>query len=181
MTLFAFVLVGCVSVVSAGELADLHRSLAAPRPSVDAPPGDPGSPVRPLAPLPASPMVPDIERIGLERGPCFAGCPVFTLIVDQDGRFRFVGEQNVSRLGLHEGTVDRGTLALLFRFVAEIDFMSLEDSYESAYLDGPSSYTLVAWGGTTKIVLNYGGAAPARVWALEKLIELLLETATWND
>lgn len=172
---------GAVNGAEAGELADLHRALAKPRPGVEAPRESGGGAFRPLVPLVAPPDVPDIERVGLERGPCFVGCPVFTLIVERDGSFRYAGEQGVARLGEHHGTVDRGTLALLFRFVDEIGFMALDDTYESGYLDAPSTFTMVEWRGTTKVVLNYGGAAPARVWALERLLEGLLQHATWND
>lgn len=172
---------GAVGGAAAGEIADLHRALAKPRPAVEAPRETGDGPFRPLVPLVAPPEVPDIERVGLERGPCFVGCPVFTLIVERDGSFRYTGEQNVTRLGEHHGMVDRGTLALLFRFVDEIGFMALDDTYESGYLDAPSTFTMVEWGGTTKVVLNYGGAAPARVWALEQLLEALQQHATWSD
>lgn len=140
-----------------------------------------GTSLRPLTPLPTVPEVPAIERIGLERTPCFAGCPAFTLVIEQDGRFRYVGEQRVERLGEHRGSIDLGTLRLIFRYVDEIGFLALDDRYLSGFLDGPTSYTMVVWGGVTKIVLNDANAAPARVWALEKLIEMALDGARWDE
>ena len=169
-------------LAGAGELADLHARIA--EPLEPAPAGDEGREtggVRPIGPAVSETPLPDIDRIGLERSNCFSGCPAYTLIIERDGRFRYLGEMNVERLGERRGRIDRGSLNQVLRYIAAIDYLALDDTYLSPFLDNPASYTLVEWGGTTKVIENYSNSAPATVWALEKLIEDLLEVATWDE
>lgn len=169
----------------AGELADLHARLAAGRaaqaPRVDQPlpPG-----VRPLQPLPTARPEEDttgFTAIGLERSACRGTCAAFTVVFQPDGTFRYEGVANVERLGDHTGTVRAGDLELLFRYVAAIGFLGLEDDYVSGYADVQTSYTYVERAGVEKVVRDEGNSAPATVWALELLIERLLEGAVWDD
>lgn len=165
-------------LAAAGELADLHALLAEPVPT-EAAPADPGRETG-VRPPDAAPL-PDIARIGLERSNCFTGCPAYTLVIERDGSFRWTGEANVERLGAWSGTIERGSLEQVLRYIAAIDYLALADTYRSPFLDNPASYTMVEWGGEIKVIENYGNSAPATVWALERLIDDLLETASWNE
>lgn len=173
-------------VTAAGDLATLHRLLAqqsgavGPKMPPTAAPGDLPPGVMPIAPLPAARPVPDIARLGLERTDCLTRCPAYTVVFSSDGSFTYTGEANVERLGEHGGSVSRGALNQVFRFVAAIDYLGLADSYDAGFLDNPATYTLVEWGAKTKVVLNAGNAAPVTVWALEQLIDDLLDSATWE-
>jgi hypothetical protein len=161
-------------LAAAGELADLHARLAEPVETAPAEPGREGPLVAPHPPLP------DVARIGLERSNCFTGCAAFTLIIEEDGRFRYVGETNVERLGEWSGQIEKGALNQVLRYVAAIDYLKLDDTYLSPFLDNPASYTLVEMDGVTKVIENYSNSAPATVWALERLIEDLLDVAIWD-
>lgn len=170
---------------AAGELAALHSRLAAPAPvtdECDAPPPPPGTAyapgARPCAPPP--PAAPTVSEIGIERGRCLAGCPAYTFIVQADGSFRYVGEYNVERLGVHSGRVSVGRLLQVLRFAEAIDVAAMDDSYTSGFLDNPTVYTLVTQGGRQKVVADEGRSGPATLWALEELIDSLLETAVWD-
>ena len=170
-----------LGTAAAGDLAALHRLLAQPAPAGPQAPLDPLPPgVMPLAPLPAARPVPAITRLGLERTDCLTRCPAYTVVFSADGSFTYTGEANVERLGDHSGTVSRGALNQVLRYVAAIDYMALADSYDAGFLDNPSTYTLVEWGEKTKVILNAGNAAPPTVWALEQLIDDLLESASWD-
>jgi hypothetical protein len=116
----------------------------------------------------------------LERTDCLARCPAYTVVFSADGSFAYTGEANVERPGDHSGTVSRGALNQVLRYVAAIDYLGLADSYDAGFLDNPATYTLVEWGETTKVILNAGNAAPPTVWALEQLIDDLLESASWD-
>ena len=180
MKLLLALLLTLAFTASAGELADLHGRLAEPVVTEPAPEAPEGNNTVLEGPLPVYDPVPDIARIGLERSLCFAGCPAYTLIIENDGRFRYVGEANVERLGAWTGTIERGSLNQVLRYVAAIDFFAFEDTYLTPFLDNPSSFTLVEWGNRTKVIENYANSAPATVWALEKLIEQLLDVAVWD-
>lgn len=188
--LLSLALLLSLGVTAAGDLATLHRLLAqhsdavGPQAPPVAAPGALPPGVMPLAPLPAAQPVPDIVRLGLERTDCLTRCPAYTVVFGADGTFAYTGEANVERLGEHQGTVSMGALNQVLRYVAAIDYLGLADSYDAGFLDNPSTYTLVQWGAgnnaVTKVILNAGNAAPATVWALEELIDDLLESATWD-
>lgn len=170
---------------SAGELAVLHSSLARVHGSeagVATPPDSDAADRRfvPLGLPPFERVVPAISRIGLERTGCYGRCPVYTVVIMADGTFTYTGERDVERLGEQRGTVPRWLLDQVLRYVAAIDYLKLADTYTDGSLDTPTSYTLVEWGGTTKVVLNHADSAPATVWALERLIDDLLELADWE-
>ena len=171
------------SAALAGELQDLHQRLSAENPPAaqaeelkEGP--TPGTVL--LAPLPTIAEVPDISEIGIERALCFAGCPAYTLIISSDGTFRYTGEADVERMGEHTGTLSVGRLNQVLRFIDEMDYMALDNSYTDSYLDGSSVYTMVTRNGDTKVIENYANNGPAQLWALEQLIDSLLETAEWQ-
>ena len=185
----------------AGELQMLHERLTPSAPAAEPAPSQ-------AAPLPGAVMAPGVQRVpdarkpehglaavGLERLRCYAGCPAYTFIARADGSFRYVGEYGVERLGEYTGRVDLGRLNQVMRFIAESDFAALEPSYLGAFLDGPTTYTMVERtverpegedadsdaNANIKVVENYAGAGPATLWAIEQLIESLLETAVWDE
>ena len=122
----------------------------------------------------------DITAVGLERLRCYAQCPAYTVIIQADGSFRYVGEYNVERLGEYTGRVSQGRLNQVLAFVAETDFAKMNTSYTSPFLDGPTVYTMVAKSGDPKVIENYANSGPATLWAIEQLIDDLLETAEWE-
>lgn len=136
----------------------------------------PGAPQRPAGPEAGA----GIERIGIERGPCLVGCPVYTFTVARDGTFRYHGEANVERLGAFRGTVSVGRLKQVLAFIDEIDFDALQRTYASEFLDNPTVYTLVQQDGEARVVAHEANSGPARLWALEQLIDSLLATAEWR-
>jgi len=170
-------------IAMAGELAVLHNVLAAPDATSQECNATPPAGVTfapgfdPCAPTPATPA---ISEIGIERTNCLTNCPVYTFIVQADGRFRYNGIANVERLGEHTGTVEVGRLQQVLRYAEAIGFMSLQDTYQNSSLDNPATYTMVTLNGETKVILNYANTAPPTVWALEQLLEGLLEDASWD-
>lgn len=185
-TVIGLVLTG-MTAAHAGELALLHQrhlsenqagggGQTAPQPQ---PPLVQQGRI-PLQPFPVTPPVPDIARIGLERTMCFGTCPAYTVIIHADGSFTYTGTAHVERMGDHRGTVPLWFLERVLRYVDEIDFMSIDATFDEGVLDAPSAYTLVEWRGTNHVVLNAANAAPSVVWVLERLIDDMLELATWE-
>ena len=148
-----------------------------------------------IAPVPSSKPLAAIERLGLEATRCRGTCAAFKVVFEADGSFVYVGEANVERLGDHSGRVDRAALGMVMRYVGEIGFRSLPTNFTSPLSDYQTTYTTVDYADelTTaaaddvgvsvegvKVVQNQGGAAPATVWALERLLVDLLDDATWD-
>ncbi|HET8985678.1 MAG TPA: DUF6438 domain-containing protein [Trueperaceae bacterium] len=174
-----------VATAWAGELASLHqhqRIVAAGEGPARQPTVLPRTPqgLIQLQPLPWERPVPDIARLGLERTKCLGNCPAYTVIILADGTFTYSGSANVERMGEHGGTVPRWFLDRVLRYVDEIEFMDIDATFDPMVLDAPSAYTMVEWGDTTHVVLNAASAAPSVVWVLERLIDDMLELATWE-
>jgi hypothetical protein len=175
-----------ISLTLAGELATLHQQLGKPstqenpEKSHNLPDG------MMLLPGTSSGSLPDrsqhgLDEIGLERSQCLVACPAYTVIMSADGTFRYTGVADVERVGEYTGTVEVGQLNQLMSFISESAFTELEDSYSASFLDAPTTYVMVKQGDDTKVIENYANTAPLTVWAIEQLIDDLLETATWNE
>ena len=180
-TLFARLLTVVLAVgfggAQGGEIAELYAQLANP-PAIEAPPPQGEEVLRPPA---ERPPATDILRIGLERVAGYAGGPAYWVIIGSGGDFQYVGVANVERIGVHTGSVPEGSLAMLLAYVVQIEFRQLEDAYTSRYLDIPSTYVMAEWPEETKVILTQAFGGPPRLWAYARLIEDLLEEATWDE
>jgi hypothetical protein len=177
--------IGLLSLAFSGELQILHSKLV-PLPEV------PTRDTKPVTGIPNATPFPGIETnvfkqdhgisdIGIERSRCLAGCPAYTLIIRADGSFRYIGEYGVERLGEYTGIVNQGILNQVLAFINEARFFGFEDSYTASFLDGPTTYTMVVKQGKTKVIENYANSGPATLWAIEQLIDSLLENAEWHE
>ena len=177
LRVLAVVLAAGLGTGFGGEIAELYAQLANP-PAIEAPPPQGEEVLRPPA---ERPPVTDIVRIGLERVAGYAGGPAYWVIIDSNGDFRYVGVANVDRMGAHTGSVPDGSLAMLLAYVVQIEFRQLEDAYTSRFLDIPSTYVMAEWPEETKVILTQAFGGPARLWAYARLIDDLLEDATWDE
>ncbi len=124
--------------------------------------------------------VPDISEVSLERTRCLTSCPAYSVTIRADGSFSYTGVYNVERMGQHTGQLEVGGLRQVFRYIDEIGFTDFKKSYLSPFLDNATVTTRVTQNGAQKTVTNYANSGPATLWALEELIDMLLETATWD-
>jgi Domain of unknown function (DUF6438) len=175
-----------ISIALAGELATLHQTTVPPEVAEPAPKQDPNLPkgvgLAPGIKLTGSPVRsdPGIDEIGIERTQCLTNCPAYTLIIKKDGSFRYTGEYGVERIGDYTGKLSVGLLNQVMRFINESLYLAFDDTYSSPFLDGPTTYTMVKKGNEIKVIENYAGSGPATLWAIEQLIDSLLETAEWD-
>lgn len=121
-----------------------------------------------------------ITEIGLERSACFGDCPVYSVIIKSDGTFRYVGEGNVARKGTHTGEISTWDFNQLAEFIVESGYMNLESNYDVPITDLPAAYTTVVLNGKRKLIRNYGGLGPVRLWMLEQAIDATLLQAQWG-
>jgi hypothetical protein len=121
-----------------------------------------------------------IQEIGLERTRCYYKCPVYTVIIRNDGTFRYHGEEFTEHRGEWHGEVSFGQLAEVMWYVAEMDYFALSDKYISKDTDLPGAYTMVRTRERKKIIYNYGRVGPAKLDVLQKLIDDLLREAKWE-
>jgi hypothetical protein len=122
-----------------------------------------------------------ITEIGLERTPCLGACPVYTVIIKSDGTFRYHGERFVERAGDYTGRVSQNGFTRLARFIRDSGFADLQDEYTHPHTDGSTAYTMMKTGSGMKVVSNYDGSGPSKLWAIEELIDKLMLTAEWDQ
>ena len=121
-----------------------------------------------------SKRVKEVFEIGLERKPCQLKCPVYSVIINQKGEFLYIGEQHVKNLGSHSGKVSLQVVKKLRDYVNTINYFSLRNSYSANRSGGTSAFTYVKSGSKQKVISNRHNSAPASIWALELMIDKLI-------
>ena len=122
-----------------------------------------------------------IEAIGIERTVCFGTCPAYSFIVKTDGSFKYVGENYVDNVGEYTGTIPTFRLKKVLAAIEDLEFATLATQYTVGVTDMPTVYTMVVQNGQTKVIENYAGVAPARLWAIEELIDSLVDQIKWDE
>ena len=122
----------------------------------------------------------EVSEIGIERSKCYGTCPVYSFIVKRDGSFRYNGINFVKRKGRYAGKVNLWQLNNILKFIKEIDYVKLDDKYFCSVSDYPTVFTTAVINGKRKIVSNYANAGPSKLWALEELIDHLMNNAVWD-
>lgn len=121
-----------------------------------------------------------ITEIGLERGVCFGTCPAYTVVIRSDGGVRYYGQFNTPRKGKFTGKVSPYYFNKLAAFVVESQFTNLADNYTAEVTDQATVFTCVTQNGKHKVVRDYGQSGPAKLWAIDELIDDLVEKTVWD-
>jgi hypothetical protein len=121
-----------------------------------------------------------ITEIAIERTACLGTCPEYSAVIKSDGTVRYHGEAFVSRKGDFTGKVNLWRFNMLTRFIRESEFDQLDAGYTATVTDNPTVYTSVVMNGQRKTVKDYAHAGPAKLWAIEELIDSLIATTEWN-
>jgi hypothetical protein len=124
----------------------------------------------------------NVTEIGMERTACHGTCPIYTVVFNADGTFRYVGDEHVARKGKHAGRISVDQFNQLAEYVVDSGFMTLDASYDLPDLaDFPTTYTMAVVDKKRKLVKNYGDLGPVKLWALQQAIDSLLTTAEWDQ
>jgi hypothetical protein len=122
-----------------------------------------------------------VSEITIARGPCFGHCPIYSATFRGDGTVLYRGLAYVDRIGDFRGHIQTSKFVALARFILDSDYLRLADQFTKPITDQETVTTTVTVDGKRNSVSDYGGAAPATVWAVEELIDkLLLETTLDN-
>ena len=128
--------------------------------------------------------------VALERGPCFGTCPVYRVILSEDGLVEFVGTLFVSRVGADSARLAPDAVEGLVRSLEEGGFFALADAYVPDapacgryHTDAPTVSISVRTPGHAKTVRHdHGcGGAPEGLTGLERLIDSVAGTARWIE
>jgi len=120
--------------------------------------------------------------ITLERTACNGTCPVYTLKIYGTGLIVYEGESYVRIKGRKTSKISEDKLDKLMSWFKEIDFFSLNDSYEeNTFPDMATAITSIKINDNSKSVRhNYGDiSAPKELTKLEHRIDRISNSLQW--
>lgn len=122
-----------------------------------------------------------IRTVRLERTPCYATCPVYTVEIRFDGRLAYEGRWWVPIIGDVTVVLPPGSFARLAALIERHDFWSLNDHYpsEPAPTDCPSRIITVTTDSRHKTVDDYGPSGPEGLTRIEKAIVSRVRRYVW--
>jgi hypothetical protein len=115
----------------------------------------------------------------LKRTPCFGTCPVYTITVLEDGRATYSGGRFAPRQGEYAGKVGAETMEKLWSLAEEAGFFGLQDKYDGAVTDLPSTIMRFHGKGKDKRVVGRVGT-PTSFRVLAEAAEELLSPVEWT-
>lgn len=117
----------------------------------------------------------DLKEISLERTPCFGGCPIYKVTLKPDGTVIYDGKRFVEKIGKYEGQVTPEDVIKIRDVATKLDFWKLKDKYTAQITDMPSAIVTIDAGDKKKTTDNYGGQGPTELWAIEQLIDKVVD------
>lgn len=117
--------------------------------------------------------------VSLSRSFCFGKCPVYTVDIYNSGYAIYKGEANTEMIGTFTTKFTKDQLNSLTQVAKEINYLSLEDVYDSPVTDLPSHTSSIVINGVRKKVMrrhNY----PHSILVFEQQIDTLVAQANWK-
>ena len=104
--------------------------------------------------------------ISLEKTACFGRCPVFKIIIYNNGEALYNGLKFVKKVGEHDLKVSKREIYKILTKAKKIGFNNLKSEYSERITDLPTTYIMI----NNKKIKDYYGA-PSKLKDLEKMIE----------
>lgn len=121
------------------------------------------------------------EWIAYEKGYCFGTCPVFSIIIFNDGSVLYEGKANVKNIGKYTAQLSEEEMAKLRKDVDEKKIMSLEEDQVNKLL---MDVTVIRFKLTTSKdvrLISHSGPKPEDLIEIENAIEALIPTLTLKE
>ena len=107
--------------------------------------------------------------ISLEKTACFGRCPVFKIIIYNNGECLYNGIKFVKKSGKYNLKINKQEINKILSQAKEIGFDNLKNEYSERITDLPTTYIMI----NNKKIKDYYGA-PSELKGLEKLIEEII-------
>ena len=104
--------------------------------------------------------------ISLEKTACFGRCPVFKIIIYNNGEALYNGLKFVKKVGEYDLKVSKREINKILSKAKKIGFNNLKNEYSERITDLPTTYIMI----NNKKIKDYYGA-PSKLKDLEKMIE----------
>jgi hypothetical protein len=123
----------------------------------------------------------DITQIEFQAGPCFGPCPVFKMIIEENGTTNYSATINNKQQGKFHTVINKTLLNNLNKSLQRANFLSLKNRYFTGWTDQPT-YTLSVKlkNGQEKTIEDYGPSGPKKLKSVYKKIFSLRESQSWR-
>jgi len=107
--------------------------------------------------------------ISLEKTACFGRCPVFNIVIYNNGECLYNGMKFVKKSGEYNLKINKQEINKILSQAKKIGFDNLQNEYSERITDLPTTYIMI----NNKKIKDYYGA-PSELKGLEKLIEEII-------
>lgn len=118
-----------------------------------------------------------IKEVTFSRTPCYGTCPIYKVTLKSDGTLTYVGERFVDRAGTYTATFWARDLERLSSLLDQVGFWNMKVRYTASATDLPSQILTVVSDKGSKTVNEYGASGPAALWAVQTIIDGILQNA----
>ncbi len=122
----------------------------------------------------------EMPIFSIEKTACFGSCPVYKAEIYNSGRLVFNGIRNTKLSGKYCSTIDKRQLENLTKAFQHNNYMNFNDAYTSRAKDLPTTVTYFNFEGRQKKVVDYD-KAPAELKILERMLENIVDSASWKS
>lgn len=120
--------------------------------------------------------------ITLERGACFGFCPIYNIVIYEDGTVVYVGLQNVDVTGVQVSSIETSMVEFLAQQMEYSGYFNWQDEYTTQLItDQVTVTTSFTWNDRYKQIVRYDGDpnAPIGLFRIENRIDELVNSAQW--
>lgn len=115
----------------------------------------------------------------ISKGACFGQCPIYNIVVKQDGSVHYDGINFVDRKGVHTAQLTQEQMEELSEMAKQYGLDQMEDVYDSNITDLPTVTLSVTMDGTRKAIVkrhNY----PEDLHKFQQFMDQFFEELEWT-
>ncbi len=121
----------------------------------------------------SAPLLKESLMLTLERTPCMAQCPNYTIRIFNTGKVEYNGIDFVEKTGKYSSTLSQAELKHLVDKIDAIQLFDLQDKYDTERRDIGACSLYINLSGKKKKIFDRDGG-PAALKEFEKLVDALV-------
>ena len=115
----------------------------------------------------------------IHRGACYGSCPTYKMTIYSDRSVEYEGIRAVELIGKYTSTISQKEYDQFIETAEFIEYMNLEDVYDSPITDIPGTRTSIVIEGVRKEVYRRY-QYPKRILRFEELFDNVMKSAKWE-
>jgi hypothetical protein len=119
------------------------------------------------------------QIIRMDKSACFGTCPIYTMLVFDNGMVEYRGDKFCEKLGIYEKQLSDEEFSIVTSLLKEIDFESLEERYDANLMDAQITTFNFSYNNVSKKVRGIY-SWPKSLKELDKALSSIGETEDWK-